>query len=221
MAMSLRSRILLLTYVVISIADLVAEGLHLRTAAFVGGVLAMPALIAFLGSVRPLWSRLVRLVMVALTFSWLGDWLGGLIPPTVLTKIAFFFVGHVFFVMAFLPFRRRSVLRRPVLLAVYMLVVAALLVVIVPSAGPLSIPVVLYGTLLTAMAVLAGGVSRLAGTGAAIFVVSDLAIAVSTFVLHGTLVQAELVIMSTYLLAQVLIVLGVVQRDGRELVGRV
>ena len=187
---------------------LITEGTHAKIPAFIGSVLAMPVLIGFLLSARPQRSKLFWLITVALVFSWLGDWLGDLIPPTVLTKIAFFFVGHVFFILAFWPYRRRSVLHKPVILIAYVIVLAALLAWIAPSSGRLAIPVVVYGAFLGFMAVLSTGLNRTAGVGGAIFVVSDLSIAVTSFVLRGTFDQAELVIMSTYLVAQFLIVLG-------------
>lgn len=203
-----------LAYLLVAVLDLVAEGLHARVAAFVGSLLAMPLLIALLRASDRRGGRLHRLVTVALVLSWLGDWLGDLVAPTVVVKLGFFFVAHVGYVLAFWPFRRRSALHRPRALVTYLVLVGALVTWIAPQSGRLAVPVVLYATVLASMAVLSTGVNRLAGTGGAIFVVSDLAIAVTSFVTSADFRQAELVIMGTYLPAQLLITLGVVRAAG-------
>ena len=61
------------------------------------------------------------------------------------------------------------------------------------------------------MALLATGLGRLAAFGAAIFIVSDTLIAVTTFVVPGRLTMESFLIMATYLSAQLLIILGVVR----------
>jgi uncharacterized membrane protein YhhN len=69
---------------------------------------------------------------------------------------------------------------------------------------------VVYGILLGVMAALATGVHRLTGVGAATFAFSDTAIAVFAFVFPYRFGADGLVIISTYLLAQLLIILGVI-----------
>jgi uncharacterized membrane protein YhhN len=167
--------------------------------------LGMPVLIMFFRSAyrRSDWLR--RLISLALVFSWLGDVFGF----TLLLKIIFFFVAHIFYIIAFWPYRDR-LRRHPLLLAGYGLAVLALLAVVAPPAGPLAPAVVAYGILIGAMAVLATGVHRLSGIGAAIFLVSDTMIIMNAFLLPG-FPQAEFLIMATYLTAQLLIILGVLR----------
>jgi uncharacterized membrane protein YhhN len=210
MVLTTANKAWLIAYAIVSLVDVIAEGLHATTVAFVAVLLAMPALIGFIQSAEPRREKFYWLIMTALVFSWLGDWVGDLISPHVVVKIVFFFIGHIFFVSAFLPYRRTSILHRPVWLAGYVLVIGGLLVWIVPHAGRLGIALVAYGCMLGAMAVLATGVNRLTGIGGAIFVTSDLTIAVTEFVFPGRVDQAELMIMGSYLLAQLLIVLGVI-----------
>ena len=205
--------VFLTAYIVTALVNIFSEGSGFVVAAFVTVVLAMPLLIGVVLTGRIHKDRLTGLVVVALAFSWLGDWLGDLLVPHVLFKIIFFFIGHIFYIMAFYRYRRSSLLHRPVALVGYIVVIGALLVWIAPHAGMIAIPIVIYGLLLATMAVLASGLNWLTGLGAAIFVVSDLSIAVTTFALPGQIEESELLIMSTYLVAQLMIVFGVLQQQ--------
>ena len=60
------------------------------------------------------------------------------------------------------------------------------------------------------MAVLATGLGPTATVGGIVFIISDMSIAITSFVYPGRLEHAELLIMSTYLVAQLLLVLGVI-----------
>ena len=60
------------------------------------------------------------------------------------------------------------------------------------------------------MAVLATGLGATATVGGIVFIISDMSITVTSFVYPGRLEHAELLIMSTYLVAQLLLVLGVI-----------
>lgn len=213
----LPAQVLVTLYVVVALVNVFAEGSGFIAAAFVTVALAMPLLIAVTLVERVRADRLTFLVVVALFFSWLGDWLGDLLVPHVLFKIIFFFVGHVFYIMAFLPYRRSSLLRRPPALVAYLVVIGALLAWIAPRSGALAPLVVIYGLLLVTMAVLASGLNWLTGVGAMIFVGSDLSIAVTSFALPGRIEESELLIMSTYLVAQLMIVLGVLLRQRDDL----
>lgn len=208
---------LLTIYILVALLNVFAEGSGFTIVAFVTVVLAMPLLIGVLLTGRVRRDRMTTLVTVALIFSWLGDWLGDLLVPHVLFKIVFFFIGHVFYIMAFFAYRRSSLLHRPVALAGYLLVIGALLAWIAPRSGILAPLVVIYGLLLVTMAVLASGLNWLTAVGSMIFVVSDLSIAVTAFALPGRIEESELLIMSTYLVAQLMIVLGVVQRQRDDL----
>lgn len=208
------ARIWLAAYVVVAVAQVCAEGFALPAIDLLLVVLAMPALAGVLLSSVSVRDRLSRLVLLALGFSWLGDWVGDLIQPHIVVKIIFFFVGHLCYIAAFWPMRSRSVLRRPVIVVGYAVVIAALLVWVIPDTGRLGPAMIIYGCTLGVMAVLATGVHVLAGIGGAAFVISDLSIVVLYFVLPGQIERPGVIIMSTYLLAQLLIVLGVIASSG-------
>jgi uncharacterized membrane protein YhhN len=200
----------LIAYVVVGLGDLVARLVNAELIDFIGLVLAMPALAGVLLASRPQRTRTIWLVLVSLFFCWLGDWVGDIIQPHVLIKIVFFFLAHLCYIAAFWPFWRDSVLRRPLYLAGYVVVIGALLAWVAPYSGRLAPALVIYGITLGIMAILATGMHRLTGIGAAIFVISDLSIAVFTFVFPQRFSADGFLIISSYLMAQLLIILGVI-----------
>ena len=179
-------------------------------------VLAMPLLaLVLLAWTRAPRGHLERWAVVGLGLSWLGDAAPKLAGDhSFLVMVGFFLLAQVAFVVAFWPRRARSIASRgsrawPLPLAVYAAVLAVFLWWCVPGAGALAVPVVLYGTVLVAMAVLSTGIHPLAATGGALFVVSDGLIALNAFTDWYALGWLCFAVMSTYLAAQALLVAGV------------
>ena len=176
-------------------------------------VLLMPLLAAalWLNTEAPR-GRLVTLTLVALGLSWLGDSAPKLTQgdTAFLVMIGFFLLAQIAYVVAFWPFRDRSVLnvRRPLLLG-YVAVVVALVVACVGGAAGMLVPVLVYGALLGTMAVLATGVNLPTAIGGALFLVSDGLIALNAFADGFDLPGQGFWVMATYLTAQSLIVVGV------------
>lgn len=192
-------------------AQLVGGGL----VAGVTQVLLMPLLAGALwlatSGPRP---RLVRLTLVALGLSWLGDSLPRLAEgdAAFLLLVGFFLLAQVAYVAAFRPWWRRSVAgRRRVLLLPYVAAVGGLVAACAPGAGALLGPVLVYGALLGTMAVLATGVGTLTGAGGALFLVSDGLIALDAFAAGFALPAQGFWVMATYVAAQVLLVAGVLR----------
>lgn len=160
---------------------------------------------------RPTRSRLARLTLVALIFSWLGDLLPGFFSGDAdfLVMVGCFLLAQVTYIAAFRPYADRSVLHSGrIALAPYVVAVALLVVVCAPGAGVLLVPVLLYGACLGAMAVLATGVNPLVWAGGAVFLVSDALIALDAFS-DVAIAHNAFWVMLTYVVAQVLIVFGV------------
>lgn len=156
--------------------------------------------------------RLVRLTLLALVFSWLGDTAPDLVDgdTAFLVLIGFFLCAQITYIAAFVPYRETSVLHtRRWVLAVYGAAVVGLVAACAPGAGPLVAAVTVYGLCIAAMAVLATGVSRAVAWGAVVFVISDSLIALGAFVEGFALPVAGFWIMLTYIGAQALIVRGV------------
>ena len=169
------------------------------------------------GARRP---RLVRLLLVALVASWLGDTAPDLAPEGAgfLVMVGFFLVAQAVLVAAFWPYRDRSVLAlgaptggaaRRSLLVPYLAALVALVAACAPGADALLVPVVVYGVALVSMAVLATGVNRLTWAGGAIFLVSDALIALDAFADGYALPRHGFWVMLTYIVAQALVAAGV------------
>lgn len=160
-------------------------------------------------------SRLVRLTLLALGFSWLGDTAPDLADgdAAFLVMVGFFLCAQVTYALAFWPCRAGSVLRRPLALAPYLVAFLVLVAACAPGAGPLLVPVVVYGACLVLMAVTATGVDRLAAVGGAVFLVSDALIALNAFAPWYALPAHGFWVMLTYVAGQVLLVRGVMRRE--------
>lgn len=202
--------------------------LHLCAQAAGGGVFAditqvllMPALAAVLitGTAPPR-SREVRLVLLALGFSWLGDALPRVTEGTVafLLMLGGFLAAQAVYAMAFWPARSASVLGRcPPAVVPYLLATGTVVVLCAPAAGPLLPALIVYALAISAMAVLATGRGLLAGAGAVVFLASDTLIAVNAFDVL-TLPLHPAWVMATYVAAQTMLVVAVLRhardRDG-------
>ena len=162
-----------------------------------------------------------RWVLAGLGFSWLGDLLPHLVPDddtAFVVLIGCFALAQASYAVGFRPFRRDGLLGTNWVFA-YVAAATALVLVTAPGAGAMLAPVVGYAVLITTMAVLATGVHRLTGLGAALFLASDALIALEAFVAGWHLPGQSVWVMTTYGLAHLLIVLGVLARsaaDGRD-----
>ena len=108
--------------------------------------------------------------------------------------------------------RRGAVLRRAAMVP-YAVAGSAIVVLCAPVAGALLPALGLYAAAICTMAVLATGLGRRGVIGGALFVVSDALIALDTFDVL-TLPAHAFWVMLTYVAAQLLLVLGVLGREG-------
>jgi uncharacterized membrane protein YhhN len=186
----------------------------------VSKALLMPSLALTLMSAVPTpRGRLVAGTLVALGLSFLGDVLPGFVTGDLsfLVMVGFFLLAQVTYIATFWPLRRGSLAgRRPLALLVYAAVFVALVGACRAGAGSLFLPVLVYGAALTTMAVLATGVSRLAGVGGAVFMLSDSLIALGQFT-HLDLPLHAFWVMLTYVVGQALIAAGVATRSAGSL----
>lgn len=189
-------------------------------------VASMPLLALTLGLLtRAPRSRLVVWLLVGIGFSWLGD-----SAPKVagdnsfLVMVGFFLLAQIAYLVAFWPARSRSVAARgsaawPFPLLGYAAALLVFLALCLPGTGALTVPVVVYGVVLVGMAVLATGIHPLAAVGGVLFVLSDGLIALREFTDWYALPWHGFAVMSTYLVAQVLLVLGVLRHEARPAAG--
>lgn len=198
-------------FVVLSVVHLVAQwsGVDAWSNATQWFVMPVLALALWWATDAPR-SRLVRLTLVALGLSWLGDSAPDLASgdAAFLLMVGFFLLAQVVYVVAFWPWVERSVLRRRRwALAPYVVAVAALLALCMDGAGALLLPVLVYAFCLAAMGILATGVNALVWAGGAVFMVSDGLIALAAFS-PVDVPHSGFFVMLTYLTAQLLIVGG-------------
>lgn len=181
-------------------------------------VLLMPLLAAgVLVASRSPRSRLVKLLLLSLFFSWLGDALPRLMSGDAgfLTMVGFFLLAQFVFIAALWPYRKSSVIGSPVFLVPYVAFFVMLLAVCGPKAGGLLGPVVVYGLALMTMAILSTGLGTLAGVGGAIFFISDALIAVRSFG-EIRLPEHGFLVMSTYIAAQLLLAIAFVRHSNQQ-----
>lgn len=169
----------------------------------------MPCLFGYVLARTAPRTTLVRWLLAAIVFSWLGDAFGSV----TLVKIGFFAAAQLCYLLAFRPFWRKSVLRRPPLLALYAIATAIMIIFFSQHAGALLIAVIGYGLLVGTMAVLATGLGRLGTIGGLLFFVSDTILALLLFVPSANFFGQGALIMLTYLSAQAVLAVGVLAVD--------
>lgn len=217
------------------VAYLVDAALHLISHAFTSPAgeqialttvtqwLLMPLLFLALLSGRPAPRlRLVTLTLVALVFSWLGDMLPDFVgggTASFLTMVGCFFLAQLAYIAAFRPLRGRGFMaRHRVLVAIYLVCFLGLVMLCVPGAGGLLVPVTVYGGALTAMAILSVVLGRVGALGGALFFISDAMIAIGAFAPTSVVPHGSFLVMLTYITAQLLLVVAVLARSARGLV---
>lgn len=165
-------------------------------------------------------SRLTGWMLLGLGFSWLGDTVPRFLTGdgAFLAMLGEFLLAQLAYIVAFAPLWRESIAGRGgrVWLLPYAAVFAGLVLACLPGAGGLAPAVVVYGLLLVTMAVLSSGVDRLAWIGGALFFASDGIIALNRFADWWPLSGAaqDILVMTTYLAGQALLVVGVLRREG-------
>lgn len=178
--------------------------------------LLMPALLFGLLIAAPsLKSGLVWITATAVAFSWLGDVL--LQTPSdmgFVLGLAAFLVAQLLYITAYVRVGRG---RLSPWLLVYLVWYVGFLVLILPSLGSLTVPVIIYGAVLGSAGILATRVNWFTGLGSALFVASDSILASDRFLAGLEIPFVDFLIMATYLAAEALIVFGLLRvlRENR------
>jgi uncharacterized membrane protein YhhN len=193
-------------------AQLVGAGV----AADVTQVMLMPLLlVVLLAGTAPPHGRLVRLFALGLGLSWLGDTLPRFLEGQAqfLAMLGAFLLAQGVYALALWPLRGDSLLVRPLAALPYLLAAVVIVALCAPGAGALLPALVVYAAAICAMAVLATALGPRGAIGGAVFVLSDALIALDTFGVL-TLPAHAVWVMATYVAAQLLLVLGVLDRDA-------
>ena len=161
-----------------------------------------------------------RRIMLALILSWLGDVLlmfSG--PGMFIAGLSAFLCAHIVYIAYFRSIRSQKtsfLKRRPVMLLAVVVYVIELLYILWPGLGSLAFPVMIYAVVIGTMLAFASWqygklsdrTALLFMAGALCFVLSDSMLAIARFRFPFTL--AGTLVMSTYCIAQLLLVKGAV-----------
>lgn len=206
------------------IADFILEMLAISGHWNALGIVTKPMLVALLLvwflSVTYKRATIRYWVVLALVFSWLGD-VFLMVPETgsnyFILGLSGFLIAHILYIIFFLRIRKHENPVQRWLIPVFILVVAyslSLLLFLLPTLGPLKIPVALYGLTISVMFLMAihaisiskGPTAYWFMAGALLFVLSDSMLAINKF--HAAFPGADIGIMVTYGLAQLALVNG-------------
>ncbi|WP_173922087.1 lysoplasmalogenase [Agromyces sp. Marseille-P2726] len=198
-------------YVVLSVAHLVLQQTGPVWAVTATKALLMPLLaLAVVIVARPL-TATVRVLLLAIAFSWAGD-VALSLPGSAafVVGLGCFLLAHVGYIAAFLRMSRTRRLP-PAWTLVYVAWYAVFLALLGPHTGVLLAPVALYGLVLAAMAAASAWHGPLVAAGGALFVLSDSVLGSGRFLPGYDFPLHDLVVMASYLMAQAFIAAGVLR----------
>lgn len=201
----------LAAYLVVGAVNLVGAATGSRLLELVSKPLLVPLLVLWVLLVRR--GTAPRALVVGLGLAWLGD-LALMVDGTAafLAGLAFFLGMQVAYSAGFLGLGAAAVLRRRWWGPIGGLVLwLSLNVVLGPSLGELRIPLAIYSAALVTMATLALAVSAVVGAGGVLFLASDLTIGMDAAGIE--LPARGLLVMATYIAAQLLITTGWLAAD--------
>jgi uncharacterized membrane protein YhhN len=212
--------VLLVVLALVLAADLLAVVADLSWLEWLAKPLLMPLLACWVvvAATRPQLPA-VRWLLVGLALAWLGDVaLLGDADLAFVVGLVCFLAMQLAYLAAFRTVPGRGLVRtRPVLAVPYVALWAGMNVWLRDGVGSLLVPVLVYSAVLLAMAARALDVSPLLrrpqGTwlalGGALFVVSDATLAAVAFDAVGSSPGTSVLVMTTYVAAQLLIAAGI------------
>jgi uncharacterized membrane protein YhhN len=224
--MSTRTKVLSLVYFLIGSIVIVLQDQPSFLPGLVTKSLIIPMLmILLILSIRPFSDRVHWLMLTGLFFSWAGDVVLGFSQRNgelFIPGLVCFLLAHVMYITVFLKTPgKNSILHNRIFLVIPVLLYGTGLVYyLYDDLGGMRLPVIMYSIVILSMLLTAinriGKVNYVSFymvlTGAILFVVSDSAIAVNKFSHHFE--SSGLVIMSTYIIAQFLIITGYIKQFG-------
>ncbi len=215
----MKKTIWIILFLAVLLANLVAVYLNNQTLRFISKPLLMPILTFYLlAQTKSVRSHLKTWIVLALFFSWLGDVLLMFEEQKsvfFLYGLLCFLIAQVFYIIFFHNIRMKEYIRGNALFLLLVVVYYGILIsVLSPYLGNMTLPVRIYGVVLSFMLMLAMhiilGKNKKAGLwmllGAILFVTSDSLLAFNKFL--SPFAYAGIIIMVTYGLAQLFITEG-------------
>lgn len=223
--MSQKTKLFSFIYFIVFLAQLYAEYIHSDSLRVVSKPLIVIILLAWIYSATKLSTHFHKNIFAGLVCAWIGDVLlmmqsGNLSFFT--SGLIAFLLCHIFYIRAFtLDYLLKPHKKNPFFILaviVFASFCVSLFIYLKPHLGAMQIPVLIYAIIISIMAIMA--VSRFGRVnlfsfeiifyGATFFLFSDSMLAYNKFV--EPLPNAGLIIMTSYMLAQYLIVLGSIER---------
>jgi uncharacterized membrane protein YhhN len=170
-----------------------------------------------------------KILLGALLFSWIGDVIllfAGIAEIYFILGLVAFLISHVIYIILFNKQNKPDVPRNKgffyIGLVAVLIYLALMLAILLPKLGDLQLPVIVYAITISTMLLYAfSGYliwEKPANTyilvGALIFVLSDSILAMDKF--YEPIYKSSFFIMSTYLMAQYLIVIGVLKLNSAK-----
>lgn len=190
------------------LADLFFIYLDKTNFRFISKNLLMPVLLfTYLSEAKSHQIKLDLFFVLGLIFSFLGDFFL-LLKSGFLLGLGSFLLAHIFYIISF---KKRSLSRVSVgVIVVLLLYLVSLISFLFPHLKEMKIPVIIYGIIISTMLYFSIKTQeKLLIVGALFFVISDSILSVNLFVSSSLLLN--LLVMITYVLAQVLLVKGILK----------
>lgn len=170
-----------------------------------------------------------NILLTALIFSWIGD---VILLFSDISEIYFilglisFLISHIVYCILFNRQTKRNLKKKSIAIGIGTILIACYLIgmlsVLLPSLGDLKIPVIVYASVISIMLLFAyNGLlnwnepgNKLVFSGAVVFVISDSILAINKF--YNPIEKSSFFIMLTYLVAQYLIVIGILKLNPKN-----
>ena len=201
-------------YIVLCVVHFVAIAAHQDDVVAATKPLLMALLlVTFLVATPRLTMPTLVLMPLALAFSLAGD-VSLQSPASIgfLIGLAFFFLAQISYITLFV---KVGIGKLSWFTSLYAAWFVALIVILLPGLGRLTIPVMVYGLVLGSMATLATRVNSVTATGGALFLASDTLLALDRFAPNITMIFSDELIMGTYMVGEGLLVFGIVRYLNR------
>jgi uncharacterized membrane protein YhhN len=211
-------------YFIIGLISIILMNLPAFFPGFISKALIIPVLvILFLVNINPFKNRLHGFILAGLFFSWAGDVVlefSNNSGNMFIVGLVCFLLAHImYFIVFLLTPGKNSVLTNRIWLLIPVIIYGLVLIVyLYADLAAMRLPVIIYAAVILTM--LSGAINRLEKVnrksyylvlaGAILFVISDSSIAVNKF--SHQFESSGIVIMSTYIVAQYLIVAGYISQ---------
>ena len=170
-----------------------------------------------------------NILLTALLFSWIGDVIllfSDISEIYFILGLVSFLISHIVYCILFNRQTKRNLKKNSIAIGIGSILIACYLIgmlsVLLPSLGDLKIPVIVYASVISIMLLFAyNGLlswnepgNKLVFSGAVVFVISDSILAINKF--YNPIEKSSFFIMLTYLVAQYLIVIGILKLNPKK-----